>query len=654
MEQEATRPQQKAGGTKRVVDSPGATAGSATPDSAQHKNKLPRDVPGAGKGVGNPRPTIRSLPEPTTDSLTNLPGGGGVNLASAAQAGADALKAADFPQLRRETRPNRKKTIVESGSESDGEDERSDSAASSTQGLNKVTNPTAHNATKSAHRTMQTGEPTHVGVVASVGTEGISIPGIYIPNRPMMELERPPTDHRSWRVAQHMRRCRLILFCTQPQAMNDAALKTAKETYKNGGGAREPTPESALVSSADKTARPDQGSASNKMNQPNQGSKEPKEKIVFVKLSQQDKEKQWEMSQDSVTTGVRTELCALDSDDRIMGCRLLGRYGPYVVGLSATSAGRLLEDGEIDVVHLNGKEGVEVTMKVTEYGDREESTMDEETREKLRAEQREKLEERRHSTKHQKDARTIALMVDMPVELMIATHESPRIMGKAIDTAQQLIRRGLGNMAEEINSHVCKTPLGAEDGTVIFFILLRDREDMKRANWSALKYMTVAPPGMPPAKARMRGAVLNDLKLKKCCFRTTCAEEPCRLRRHAERAAGVRSDQSLFGADERPPPPVWKTEAELRKRAREADAQAERREVQRLMTSPERGKPCTLFQQGSCCRRGRGEQGERVQCNRRHDGWRTYDCASSKDETFVCTWDDAMCPYNGHVARGEG
>ena len=69
--------------------------------------------------------------------------------------------------------------------------------------------------------------------------------------------------------------------------------------------------------------------------------------------------------------------------------------------------------------------------------------MDEETREKLRAEQREKLEDRRHSTKHQKDARTIALMVDMPVELMIATHESPRIMGKAIDTAQQLIRKGL-------------------------------------------------------------------------------------------------------------------------------------------------------------------------------------------------------------------
>ena len=75
MEQEATRPQQQAGGTKRVGDSPGATASSATPDSAQHKDKLPRDVPGAGKGVGNPRPTIRILEAPTAASLTNLPGG---------------------------------------------------------------------------------------------------------------------------------------------------------------------------------------------------------------------------------------------------------------------------------------------------------------------------------------------------------------------------------------------------------------------------------------------------------------------------------------------------------------------------------------------------------------------------------------------------
>ena len=79
MEQEATRPQQKAGGKKRVGDSPGATAGSATPDSAQHKDKLSRDAPGAGKGVGNPRPTIRILEAPTAASLTNLPGGGGVN-----------------------------------------------------------------------------------------------------------------------------------------------------------------------------------------------------------------------------------------------------------------------------------------------------------------------------------------------------------------------------------------------------------------------------------------------------------------------------------------------------------------------------------------------------------------------------------------------
>ena len=85
------------------------------------------------------------------------------------------------------------------------------------------------------------------------------------------------------------------------------------------------------------------------------------------------------------------------------------------------------------------------------------------------------------------------------------------------------------------------------------------------------------------------------------------------------------------------------------------------------MNSPDRGKPCTLLQHGKCSRRGRGEQGERMQCNRKHDvvvvcnlgrrkhdGWRTYECASSKDETFVCTWDNTACPYDGHVARGDG
>ena len=39
---------------------------------------------------------------------------------------------------------------------------------------------------------------------------------------------------------------------------------------------------------------------------------------------------------------------------------------------------------------------------------------------------------------------------------------------------------------------------------------------------------------------------------------------------------------------------------------------------------------------------------------RKHDGWRTYECASSKDETFVCTWDNTACPDDGHVARGDG
>ena len=406
MEQEATRPQQKAGGKKRVGDSPGATAGSATPDSAQYKDKLSRDAPGAGKGVGNPRPTIRILEAPTAASLTNLPGGGGVNPTSAAQAGAAALHAADFPLLQKAAQSGKSKAASGLKSGSDDENELSDSVASST-GLSKVSKPTAHCATKSSHRNMKAEEPARVGVVVSVGTEGISIPGISIPNRPMMDPERPPSDHRSWRVAQNIRRCRLILLCSQPRAINSAALETVKETHKDGAGAREPSPGSATGGSTAQSAGPGHGSAWNKMNQHNQGAGE-----------------------------------------------------------------------------------------------------------------------------------------------------------------------------------------------------------------------------------------------------------------------GARSDQSLFGADERPPPPIWKTEAELRKRTREADARAEQRAVQRLMNSPDRGKPCTLLQHGKCSRRGRGEQGERMQCNRKHDvvvvcnlgrrkrrkhdGWRTYECASSKDETFVCTWDNTACPYDGHVARGDG
>ena len=321
MEQEATRPQQQAGGTKRVGDSPGATASSATPDSAQHKDKLPRDVPGAGKGVGNPRPTIRILNAPTAASLTNLPGGG-VNLTSAAQAGATALHAAGFPPLKRATQSGKSKATTELESGTDDENELSDSVASST-GLSKVSKPTAHIATKSSHRNMQAGEPARVGVMVSVGTEGISIPGIYIPNRPVIEPERPPTGHRSWRVAQNIRRCRLILLCSQPQAMNSAALKTIKETHKDGAGAPKPGPRRATEGDTTQPVALSHENLGNKMNQPNQqGIERSKEETVFVKLTQPDSGAQWEISQDAITTCVQTELRALESDDRMASCRI--------------------------------------------------------------------------------------------------------------------------------------------------------------------------------------------------------------------------------------------------------------------------------------------------------------------------------------------
>ena len=321
IEQEATRPQQQAGGTKRVGDSPGATASSATPDSAQHKDKLPRDVPGAGKGVGNPRPTIRILNAPTAASLTNLPGGG-VNLTSAAQAGATALHAAGFPPLKRATQSGKSKATTELESGTDDENELSDSVASST-GLSKVSKPTAHIATKSSHRNMQAGEPARVGVMVSVGTEGISIPGIYIPNRPVIEPERPPTGHRSWRVAQNIRRCRLILLCSQPQAMNSAALKTIKETHKDGAGAPKPGPRRATEGDTTQPVALSHENLGNKMNQHNQqGIERSKEETVFVKLTQPDSGAQWGISQDAITTCVQTELRALESDDRMASCRI--------------------------------------------------------------------------------------------------------------------------------------------------------------------------------------------------------------------------------------------------------------------------------------------------------------------------------------------
>jgi len=93
----------------------------------------------------------------------------------------------------------------------------SDSVVSSTASITKVSTPTAHSATNPSHSNGKAEGPAHVEVVVRVGTEGISIPGIYIPNIPVKEPEQPPTDPRSWRVAQNVRRCKLILLCSHPQ-----------------------------------------------------------------------------------------------------------------------------------------------------------------------------------------------------------------------------------------------------------------------------------------------------------------------------------------------------------------------------------------------------------------------------------------------------
>jgi len=108
----------------------------------------------------------------------------------------------------------------------------SDSAASSTAGLHKVSKPTAHYATKPSHRNEKAEGPAHVEVVVNVGTEGIYIPGIYILNIPVKEPEQPLTDPRSRRVAQNVRRSKLILLCSHSQNMNDAKLRTAQEAAK--------------------------------------------------------------------------------------------------------------------------------------------------------------------------------------------------------------------------------------------------------------------------------------------------------------------------------------------------------------------------------------------------------------------------------------
>ena len=169
MAQDATGPPPKAGGQKRDVVSPGATAGSATPDRlSAAQEQAPSRRAWKRKGSGQPAPHDWHSGCPYDASLANLPGG--VNLASAAQAGAAALHTADFPPLQKAARSGKSRAAEEPEqiSGSDEESEVSDSAASSTAGLHKVSKPTAHYATKPSHRNEKAEGPAHVEVVVNV------------------------------------------------------------------------------------------------------------------------------------------------------------------------------------------------------------------------------------------------------------------------------------------------------------------------------------------------------------------------------------------------------------------------------------------------------------------------------------------------------
>jgi len=160
-----------------------------------------------------------------------------------------------------------------------------------------------------------------------VGTEGISIPGIYIPNIPVKEPEQPPTDPRSWRVAQNVRRCKLILLCSHPQDMNDTGLRTVLETANLGRSRRaEARPEAFNRGRHHSTGRVEPREPTcREQNEPTQPTRDREvqggdsfREAHPTRL----RSAMGDITQDAITTCVQTELRALESDDRMASCRI--------------------------------------------------------------------------------------------------------------------------------------------------------------------------------------------------------------------------------------------------------------------------------------------------------------------------------------------
>jgi hypothetical protein len=409
-------------------------------------------------------------------------------------------------------------------------------------------------------------------------------------------------------------------------------------------------------SQAARPEAPEAGSSSQpRMNSNNQeqqpeSSEEPKIKIKHVILRQ---EGEYILSQDAIATSLATELTSLEMDSTVASCRVMGKHGPYIVGLSEEAADRLIGDGYVEIVHIDESDTVEVELTVDPY-DPKAKQVDPRQREEMRKRLRAELEQRRSRERADKEAKTVALMVDLPPEVTIQRDSNPNAVKWATGAISECLRDALHDV-ETINFVEAKTKLGAATGTVLCFIVFQSEAAKHRQPWHAVKWMIVSDRGIPPAKARFRRETRSELALTVCCFRSACEQSPCRARRQAERKAGV-IGASLFGENERPPPPAWKIAAEERKRAREAEGYAEKDRLEKAARSPNRTiRECELFQQGACSRSSREELIEgRKKCQKKHTGWKVHPCKSSTEATFVCTWTEAMCPYAGHITKDPG
>jgi hypothetical protein len=490
----------------------------------------------------------------------------------------------------------------------------------------------------------------------SVSSEhGIFIPEGFSSNRPVTDQTLTDRAEHNAHWCKHGECNTLIILASRSQGfVLEESARTIIEQQQQAREERAAASASGAGSSSNEHRRdePQAPEMNSNNQQQQQAPAQPRPEVKHIMLRQDGENI---ISQDALTTAVSTELTALELDSTVSSCRVLGKHGPCVVGLTPAAANRILEDGYIDLMLLaDDGETVDVEMTATLY-DPKARQVDPQQREKARREQRAIFEQRRAQNKLDKDLRTVVLMVDIPPEITVQNDTSnPHAIKWAQNAVNETLRDHL-IAVESINYRESETKLGASTGTVMCFILFKTQEAVKQQPWHALKWMIVADRGIPPAKARFRRETREDLGLTMCCFRKECLSKPCSARKQAERAAGVQGS-SLFGEHERPPPPEWKLAAERRKREREAEGRAEQERLVKAAQSPSRAvKECPRYIEGRCTRSSRETLMEgRARCQKKHSGWRVHKCASFTVADYVCSWSETECPYSDHIVKDPG